>query len=524
MSRPATDSRDLILAIDAGTQSIRAAIVDLSGDILSLVKLPLNPCAAPHPGWAEQDPDYYWNTLCAACKSLFNKSPGLRNRIAGLAVTTQRGTVVNVDREGAPLRPAITWLDERKADAAMPAPLRGLLKMLKYHDLVDGVVRDCEARWIMQNQPEIWERTHKLLFLSGYFNYRLTGEFADSAGSIVGYVPFNIKSGQWSGARDPRRRLFPIDNGRLPRLAQPADTLGRITRAAAAQTGIPEGLPVIAAASDKACEILGAGCTSPETACICFGTISTLNTQNSRYVEIRPFWPPFPSAVPGQFYTEFSVMRGAWMITWFKEEFGLQEQLEAADRDVTPEQLLDVLIQDIPAGSLGLVLQPYWSPAPDKARCARGSIIGFRDAHKRAHLYRAILEGLVFALKEGAQLTQKKNRVPMTALRVSGGGSQSDSVMQICADIFGLSAQRPHTHETSLLGAAMDAAVGLGLHPDFSSAISAMCRPGRTFEPIPANADIYKQLYERIYLKMYKQLLPLFRDLQDITNPPAPEA
>ncbi|MFA6450152.1 MAG: FGGY-family carbohydrate kinase [bacterium] len=522
MNRTQTNNGELILAIDAGTQSIRAAAVDLNGNIIDIVKTPLNSCNASQPGWAEQEPDYFWKTLCSSCLALFDKAPGIKSRIQGVTVTTQRSTVIDVDINGKPLRPAIVWLDERKADSenTIPAFLRPVLKLLKYDELIDVVIRDCEATWIRQNQPEIWAQTHKHLFLSGWFMFRLTGEFIDSSGNISGFVPYNIKKGQWAGRFHPSSRLFPIEPEKLPALVKPTELLGYITCKASEETGIPKGLPVIAAANDKACEIIGAGCISPETACVSFGTISTINTQNDRYVEIKPFWPPYPSAIPDCYYTEIAVMRGAWMITWFKEEFGLQERLEAAEKGVTPEQLLDRLIENVPPAAMGLMLQPYWAPSPDKAECARGSIIGFCDVHKRAHLYRAILEGLVFALKEGSQLTEKKNKTRVTGLRVSGGGSQSDSVMQICADVFAMPSQRPHTHETSVLGAAIDAAVGLKYYQDFPQAVKEMTRVGKVFEPIEKNVGIYKELYERVYLKMYKRLLPLFREIQDITGYP----
>ncbi len=135
-------------------------------------------------------------------------------------------------------------------------------------------------------------------------------------------------------------------------------------------------------------------------------------------------------------------------------------------------------------------------------------------------MYRAIIEGLLFALKEGAQLTEKKNGVAMTRVRASGGGSQSNEIMQVTADVFGLPAQRPHTHETAVVGAGIDAAVGLKFFRDFADAVAAMTRVRDTFEPIASNVDIYRQLYERVYLRMYKQLLPLFREIQKITGYP----
>jgi sugar (pentulose or hexulose) kinase len=166
------------------------------------------------------------------------------------------------------------------------------------------------------------------------------------------------------------------------------------------------------------------------------------------------------------------------------------------------------------------VLQPYWTPGPDVASYAKGSIIGFGDIHTRAHVYRAIIEGLVFALKEGAELTERKNRVPITRVRAAGGGSQSDGIMQVTADVFGLPVERPHTHETAVVGAAIDAAVGLKLFTDFDRAVAAMTRVRQVFTPIAKNVELYRALYERVYRKMYGQLRPLFQEIQRITGYP----
>jgi len=127
---------------------------------------------------------------------------------------------------------------------------------------------------------------------------------------------------------------------------------------------------------------------------------------------------------------------------------------------------------------------------------------------------------VIYGLREGGELTQRKTKVPVTRLKVSGGGSQSDAAMQITADIFGMAAERPHTFETSALGAAIDAAVGLKLYPDFTSAVKAMTRSGRVFEPIKENHNIYDNLYKRVYLKMYNRLRPLFKEIRDITGYP----
>jgi len=149
-----------------------------------------------------------------------------------------------------------------------------------------------------------------------------------------------------------------------------------------------------------------------------------------------------------------------------------------------------------------------------------GAVIGFGDVHTRAHLYRAILEGLAYALREGKERIEKRGGQRIMRVRVSGGGSQSDAAMQITANVFNLPCERPHLYETSGLGAAILAAVGLKLHPDFATAISQMTRIGQVFEPEPEHAHTYEQLYRRVYCRMYQRLQPLYRDIQEITGYP----
>jgi sugar (pentulose or hexulose) kinase len=147
-------------------------------------------------------------------------------------------------------------------------------------------------------------------------------------------------------------------------------------------------------------------------------------------------------------------------------------------------------------------------------------MIGFGDVHTRAHLYRAILEGLAYALREGGERAAGRAKTPLRELRVSGGGAQSPAAVQLTADIFGLPVGRPHTHETSGLGAAIDAAVGLGIHPSFEAAIGAMTRLAATVEPDPDRHRLYDRLYRRVYLQMYRRLQPLYEDIMEITGYP----
>ncbi|MBN2402723.1 MAG: FGGY-family carbohydrate kinase [Spirochaetes bacterium] len=515
---------ECILSIDSGTQSVRAIIFDLSGNIVDIVKTPVDPYYSEHPGWAEQDPEYYWTILCSTCKKLFSKTRVPKDAVKGVTLTCQRDTMINLDREGNALRPAIVWMDQRKSNNLSlwpPFYLKPVLYFLNLMDAVNFTITEAESNWIRQNQPDIWDKTYKYVFLSGFLTHRLTGEFVDSTANQVGFVPFDYKKQKWAKKSHNYWKRIPIEKDKLVRLVKPAEELGRITLSASEATGIPAGLPVIAAATDKACEVLGSGCLTPEIACLSYGTTATVETTNEQYVEIIPFIPPFPSAIPGAYNTEVMIYRGFWMVSWFKKEFGLKERQIAEMKDIEPEVLFDELLKEAPPGSMGLMLQPYWTPGvkipgPE----AKGAIIGFGDVHTRAHVYRAILEGLAYALKEGTVRTEKRNKVRIERLRVSGGGSQSNEAMQITADIFDLPAERPHIYETSALGAAIDVAVGLKLYPDFKGAVQAMTRMGEIFFPVPHVRDIYKDLYEKVYLKIYNSLKPLYREIKDITGYP----
>ena len=517
------DNKKYLLAIDNGTQSVRALVFDLDGQLVCKSKVEIEAYFSEQPGWAEQHVEYFWDKLCEACQQLWRQLEIPKSSIHAVALTTQRATVINLDRDGKPLRPAIIWLDQREQ---LELPGMGawgpVLTLAGAGPGIQSFRSQAEANWIKAQQPEIWQRTAKFLLLSGYHSYRLTGNYVDSVASQVGYLPFDFKKQQWANARDWKWKALPITRQQLPELVPAGGLLGRISAQAAADTGIPADLPLISAGADKACEVLASGCLTPTTGNLSYGTTATYNTVDSRYMEVIRQVPAYPAAMPDAYNSETIVQRGFWMVNWFKREFGLPEQQMAAQRGVEPEVLFDDLLRKVPPGSMGLVLQPYWSPGlrmpgPE----AKGAIVGFGDIHTRAHLYRAIIEGLCYALQDGRERHEKRSGCKIDRLTVSGGGSQSDQVMQITADIFGLTAERPHTYETSGLGAAINAAVGTGLYPDYATAVQRMTHEGQCFEPIPDNVHVYDQLYKEVYSKLYGRLGPLYKSIRRITGYPA---
>lgn len=512
-----------LLAIDVGTQSARAIVFDSDGNLLAKAQTLFEPAyVSPRPGWAEQDPEMYWNSVGEACRALWRSGPVRPEEISGLALTTQRATTICLDGAGRVLRPAILWLDQRRCSEP---PSMGPYRVLPKLPVIGGLIRhfqaEADANWLAQHQPDVWRETRKFLFLSGFLTHRLVGDYVDSAGCQVGHVPFDYKALAWARPSDFKWRAVAVRPSQLPRLVAPGRKLGELQKGAAERLGLPAGLPVIAAAADKACEVLGCGALAPDEAALSFGTTATINTTQARYLPVQPLLPPYPAALPGAYNTEIQIYRGFWMVSWFKREFAQREQQLAQERGVKVESLFDDLVRSVPAGSMGLTLQPYWSPGVrDPGPEAKGAIIGFGDVHTRAHVYRAILEGLAYGLRSGKEQIERRIRRPIRRVFVSGGGSQSDAAMQITADVFGLPTQRPQVYETSALGAAINLAVGLGVHPDHPAAAARMTRSGTVFSPDPGAHETYDALYRDVYLPLYPRLRPLYRRIRRITGYP----
>jgi sugar (pentulose or hexulose) kinase len=517
-------AKNYIIGIDSGTQSVRAVLFDRDGTQIALEQIDYEPYFSLSPGWSEQRPEDYWTKLCQVCRALMEKIEVDRREIAGIGLTSQRNTIIPVDEAGNALRPAILWLDQR-----MVADLPPLGKLIDYgaHLIGQGETlryarKNSKFLWIKQHEPEIYRRTHKFVQVTGFFVRKLTGEFRDSYAMVSGISPFNYKSLRYYGA--PMGFVYDvlgIEKKHCVELYPPDKVLGHITPQAAQATGLPEGLPVVVGGGDKQCELLGAGAIDPSIAQISFGTGTAMEVLTRTYIhDSRMRFFTWPAAVPKAWVLEMYILRGFWMVTWFKREFGHREAIEAQRRGVAPEVVLDEIIRDIPPGSMGLLLQPYWSPTVGN-RYAKGAIIGFGDIHTRAHIYRAIIEGICFELRRLQGIVQKRTGIPIRELRVGGGGSRSDVVVQIAADMFNLPAVRMATSEIAALGAAMDAAVGTGIYANVEEAVAAMVRKGRTFQPDSRRHHTYTRLFNDVYKRSFRDLAPAYDRLAEITGYPA---
>lgn len=518
-----SNNQQKFLTIDVGTQSIRALVFDEKGNELAKARLAIEPYFSEQPGWAEQHAEYYWQKLTQTCQKLWAQNKVSPEDISALSLTTQRYTMINLDADFKPLRPAIVWLDQRKAKAKeLALPIKLILKAIGAYDLVQDVMTKSRDSWIAQNEPEIWKNTRYFVNISAYLIHRLTGKMCDSSASTVGYLPYDYKRKDWLKPRDFKWKLLPVKREMLPDLVSPGDKIAPLHANAAAELGLENTPMLIASATDKACEVLGSGGIEPHIGCLSYGTTATINTCSSKYLETIPFMPPYGAAMPGFYNNEMMIYRGFWMVSWFKEQMAEREKQMAENQEgVEAEHFFDRLLADSPPGAMGLMMQPYWSPGvKHPGPEGKGSLIGFGDVHERSHIYRAIIEGLNYELKQGKAHIERRSKTAITKLVASGGGSQSDAIMQISANIFNQPVSRPHTSETSALGAAINCAVAMDCYENHKQAVESMVRIDKLFTPNKDTAVLYDKLYNQVYLKMYSRLKPLYKKIRQITSYP----
>ena len=509
----------LVFSVDVGTQSIRACLIDSAGVTVSELVRPYPvPYVSPRKSWAEQDAEYYFSELCAVARELREQSGAEFERVMCMTVTVFRDSYVCLDGEGKPLRKCILWLDQRKVKDPRPLALwrRLLFALCGVGEAVDIQRRTSMCNYIAENEPEVWERTEKFVLLSTYLNFRITRRMADSVASQIGHIPFDYRRRRWD-RHGITRCLYDIPDGKLCELVPSGTRLGAVSAECAALSSLPEGLPLIATGSDKGCETLGLGVLGQEQAALSFGTSCTVQLTSPRYFEPTPFMPAYP-AIPNDLYNgEVQLWRGYWMLTWFKQNFAEKEMAEAAVLGCSAEDLLNRHLKDVPAGCEGLMVLPHWTPTLTTPG-ARGAMIGFSDVHTKYHVYRAIIEGLNFGLMEGLENMERRSGQKVKELRLAGGGSRSDEICQITANMFGLPVSRVRTGDASALGGAICAFVARGEYPDYAAAVKGMVHLRDTFYPDMEEHKLYERLYREVYLGYYKTLRPLHRKLRELTG------
>lgn len=507
----------LILTIDFGTQSVRVGLFNKKGEIIDLVKKPYEPAYfSKKQGYAEQDPDYYYKKLCEASQEIIKKNSQRIPDILGINMSFFRDSVVPLDKDNKPLRPVILWLDQRRAKGLKKLPFlsRAIFSLIGMGPTVDLNLKRSMSRWIQEEEPEIWEKTDKFMMISTYITFLLTGEYADSPCSQAGHLPIDFKKGKWYKNADKhlKGQIFNVPNKKLCRLVPVGNVIGTITEKASRETGLPVGLKMFSGGSDKSAETLGLGVISDDMASISYGTACTVEVPIKKYKSAEPFLPSYPAIIPGYYNLDVQVYRGYWMLNWFVKEFGGNgAELENKIQSTLLLEDLNKKMLEIEPGCNGLVLQPYWGPGLRRP-LAKGAIVGFSDCHTSVHMYRAIIEGIAYCLREGLELFEKRRlHHKVKSLRISGGGSRSPAICQITADVFGLKVAKVQTEECSSLGAAIAGFLAAGEFKNVEEAVKSMVQKTEEFEPNMVNHERYDYLFKHVYMKMYPKLKNIYK-------------
>ena len=520
MKEEATSSlnkeRGLVIGVDCGTSATKAFLFDEYGRIKAEGRS-ASTLLHPHPGWVEQKAEWWWQAFREAIGSLLKQCSAPPD-IKGIAITHQRMTYVPVDRKINALRPAILWNDIRCVSQNKKA-----LQILDASHIYNrtgykpGLWTIYKIMWLKENEPEIYRNTYKALLVQDYLIYQLTGELLTTASSAVTTGCLDVKKkNQWA---DDVIEAFGISPSLfLRKILNGGEVAGFVHKTAAEQTGLKAGLPVITAAGDQPCGALGAGVIYPDMASINGGTSCTVQTccedalldsDANYFLEISPAGNYLPeNSAPGG---------GSSLMNWLKELFAAEDKGTGGEIDWGR---FYGLAEQAPPGNDGLMLIPYFSGAnaPYWDLNARGIIFGLLLDHGKYHFVRAVIEGLGYEIRRMIGSMRKGTGNSISEARMYGGSAKSDTWNQVFSDILGLKVCTLDTPETTALGAAICAAKGMGIYPDFPEAVKNMVRVRKEFYPVQERQRIYEELFNEVYVKFYDQVSGLIQNLSERTN------
>jgi len=503
----------LIIGIDSSTTACKAIAWDREGNAVfeGRSAYTLN---QPRPKWYEQDAEDWWRGTSEAVRVLLD---GIDvTRVEALCITHQRESFVPVDAHDRLLRKAILWLDERSHDQVQE--LGRLVGADRFHQITGKPLTTnpsiAKIAWCVRHEPDIVAQTHKFLDVHAYLVHQLTGAYRSSWASADPMGLMDMRTHEWSAELVQPLGLC-VEQ--FPELCQPGSVIGHVSQSAARTTGLPAGLPVVAGAGDGQCAGLGVNATGGGRVSLNLGTAVVSGTMSREYVVDRSF-RTLHAPVEGFYFLETVIQGGAFTVNWFMEQFGCT----CADEHGTlcAEEALEVQAAPIPPGSQGLMLVPYWNHAmtPYWDPAASGIIIGWTGIHGRAHLLRAIFEGIAYEQRLVGAAMMKAVDEPFTEYVVLGGGSRSDLWCQILADVTGVPVTRSVTAEATCLGAGILAAAAVGWYPDPVSAARAMTATGHRFLPDPANLAVYGRLFNEVYESLFPTLQPLIHRLTALSR------
>jgi FGGY-family pentulose kinase len=497
-----------VLGLDVGTQSLRAVIVDLEGRTVAFGVSPID-TEYPRPTWAEQDPNQWWSSARSAVGQALAAGRVSPGQIAGIGLDCTACTVLACDAAGRPLRKALLWMDQRAYREADEISATGH-PVLRY---VSGRVSPewmlPKALWLKRQEPELYRRADRIVECTDWLMHALTGQWTLSLNHVAVKWNYARPDGGW-----PTALLEAVGLGDLlakwPERIVPLGQGGAVlTTQAADHLGLRSGTPVAQGGIDAYLGMLGMGATGAGDVAVIVGSSTCHLAQSEVGVFGSGAAGCYPDAtVEGLFTVEAGQTATGSILNWYRQHFAGREQAEAERQGMGVYQVLDEQAAATPPGADGLVVRDDWqgNRSPYKNPMARGAIVGLSLAHGPGHIFRALYEATACGTR---QILEDASAHGLRVERVflGGGGARSALWIQIHADVLGRPIHLTRESESCALGAAMAAAVGAGLYPDFTAAAAAMVAVERTVDPNPANKAVYDDLFAR-YVTTYEALNP----------------
>jgi sugar (pentulose or hexulose) kinase len=505
-------SSRLVVSIDSSTTACKAIAWDERGQAVAEGRAAYQ-VIQPQRGWHEQNAEDWWKGACCALSDCTAQVQG-RN-VEALAITHQRETFVPVDAAGIPIRHAIMWNDERSAAQVAKLEQRYGSDLHRLTGKPPSMTASISKfLWLAEHEPQLVTATARILDVHAFLVHRLTGHYRTGLANADPLGVLDMQRRTWA---DDLIRDLGMRPDQFVELVEPGAVIGRVSPAAAAVTGLPEGLPVVAGAGDGHCAGLGANVTRPGRAYLNLGTGIASGTCSQAYLCDRAF-RTLIAPIPGCYYLEHILRGGVYTVAWFVEQFAAD--LRSADPNRSPEALLEEAAAQIPAGADGLMLVPYWNNVmnPYWDPLASGITVGWSGMHGRAHFYRAILEGIAYEQRLVGDAIMAAAGQRFGEYIAMGGGSRSRLWMQIMADVTGIPVVRSTTNEATCLGAGVLAAVGAGWYADVQKAADAMTGVADGYAPASARADLYDRLYREVYRTLFPSLQAALDRLSLLTD------
>jgi xylulokinase len=494
-----------LLGIDVGTGGTRAVVLDDVGHIVASATDEHAPFASPQTGWAEQAPTDWWRACTGAVRAVLAQDGVSADEIASIGLTGQMHGTVLLDERGEVLRPALIWCDQRT-----DAQCRAITELVGAERLIELTLNPAltnfsltKMLWVREHEPQLWARVRSFLLPKDYVRFRLTGERATDVADASGTLLLDVTRRRWS---EEMLAATELDEALLPAVYESPEVTGRVSAVGAAATGLREGTPVVAGAGDQAAGAVGMGIVKPGMVSATIGTSGVVFAATA-----QPSLDPqgrvhtFCHAIPGRWHVMGVTQAAGLSLRWFRDRFGAAGALDG--RDVY--DLLSEEAASAPPGSDGALWAPYLmgERTPHLDPYARAALVGLTASHTRAHVIRAILEGVAFSLRDTLTIFQEM-KVPVETIRLGGGGARSPLWRQVQADTYGRAVEIVEAEEGGAYGAALLAGVGCGVWPSVDAACEEVVRVASRVEPRADTVELMDRQYE-----MFRALYPALRDL-----------